>query len=111
MRYIYSVAGAFIASVLLMAIVDIYTPGRTALNLPLIVIFIIIWSVGFGYATIEANLRRKIISVLVIEGLALTGSSGYFIFTRGFDDYIYGFVLGIASLLIVFMLFVERGKS
>lgn len=111
MKYVYSAGGAFASSVLLLAIVDIYTPGRNVMNLPLMVVFFVIWCAGFGYATIEANLKKKIIAIIIIEGIALTASSGYYIFTRGFDDYIFGFALGIASLLIVFMLFAGKEKS
>jgi len=104
MRIVIALSGAFLSAIMLLALVDVYTPGRTMLNLPLFVIFIVIWSVGFGYATVEANLRKKITAVLAIEGLALAGSSAYFMFTRGFDENIFGLVLGIASLVIMLLL-------
>jgi hypothetical protein len=104
MRIIASLAGAFLASALLLVLVDIYTPGFSVLNLPLFIIFFVIWCVGFGYATIEANLRKKIIAVLAIEGIALAGSSVYFMATRNISEYIFGFVLGISSIIIMILL-------
>jgi hypothetical protein len=104
MKIIAALAGAFLASALLLVLVDIYTPGFSVLNPPLFVIFFVIWSVGFGYATIEANLKKKIIAVLVIEGIALTGSSLYFMFTRNFSEYIFGLALGLSSIIIMFLL-------
>ena len=103
MRFMAAVAGAFLASALMLVIVDIYTPGYNLINPPLFVIFLVIWCVGFGYATIEANLKKKIIAVLVIEGLALTGSSLYFMFTRGISEYIFGLVLGVSAIIIMIL--------
>ncbi len=75
------------------------------LDVPLLIIFFVIWAIGFGYGTIEANLKKKIIAVLAIEGLALAGSSGYFMITRGFhSEYTFGITLGIAALIIMIIL-------
>ncbi len=104
MRIVIALGGSFLSAILLLALVDVYTPGRTMLNLPLLIIFFVVWSVGFGYATVEANLRKKIIAVLAIEGLALAGSSAYFMISRGFDENVFGLTLGIAALVIMLLL-------
>ena len=105
MRVLISLAGAFLAAILLLAIVDIYTVDRTMLDLPLLIIFFIVWAVGFGYATVEANLKKKIIAVLAIEGVALAGSAGYFTITRGFSsEYTFGLTLGVAAIIIMLLL-------
>ena len=110
MRIVISLAGAFLAAVLLLSVVDIYTPDRAMLDLPLLVIFFIIWSVGFGYATVEANLKKKIIAVLISEGIALAGTAGYFIITRGFEPkFIFGLTLGVSAIVI--MLLLRENKS
>ena len=74
MRIVIALGGSFLSAILLLALVDVYTPGRNMMNMPLLVIFFVIWGVGFGYATVEANLKKKITAVLMIEGLALAGS-------------------------------------
>ena len=109
MKIVTALAGAFLAAVLLLFIVDIYTTNQTIMDLPLLIIFFIVWSVGFGYATIEANLKKKIIAVLIIEGIALTGMAGYYIIVRGFNQYI--FHLTIGDLVITFMFFLRDKKG
>lgn len=104
MRFVASVAGAFLASALLLVIVDTYTPGYPLFEWPLFVIFLVIWSVGFGYATIEANLKKKIVAVLVIEGIAAAGSAMYFMITRGTTEYIFHLVLGVSTIVIMILL-------
>jgi len=104
MKIVIALSGAFLSALLLLALVDVYTPGQNMLNVPIFVFFFVIWSVGFGYATVEANLKKKITAVLAIEGIALAGSSGYFMFTRGFDENIFGLTLGIAALVIMILL-------
>ena len=105
MKTVTSLAGAFLSAVLLLAIVDIYTPEKPMLDLPLLIIFFIVWSVGFGYATIDANLKKKIIAVLVIEGLALAGTAVYFLATRGFEPkYIFGLTVGVSAMIIMLLL-------
>jgi hypothetical protein len=112
MKTIIALFGAFVSAALLLVIVDIYTPGWAVLDLPLFVIFFVIWVVGFGYATIETNLKKKIVAVLIIEGLALVGSSGYFIYTRGFErEYIFGITLGFAAVIIMLLLKDKKTKS
>lgn len=109
MRTIIVLAGAFLSAVLLLAIVDIYVPERSVLTVPLMVIFFIIWVVGFGYATLPENLKKKIIAVLAIEALALAITAVYFIATRGFEPkYIFGLTLGAASLIIILLLREKR---
>ncbi len=112
MRIIASLAGAFLASALLLVIIDIYTPGYNLVSLiysPLFVIMFIIWAVSFGYATVEANLKKKIIAVLIIESLALAASAIYFMVTRDIDKNVFGLVLGLASLVV--MLFFRSKKD
>jgi len=104
MKIAIALGGAFLSAILLLALVDVYTPGQYMLNVPIFIIFFVIWSVGFGYATVEANLKRKITAVLAIEGLALAGSAGYFMFTRGFAENIFGLTLGLAALVIMILL-------
>ena len=111
MRIVTALGGSFLSAILLLALVDVYTPGRNMMNVPLFVIFFIVWGVGFGYATVEANLKKKITAVLAIEGLALAGSSGYFMITRGFDENIFGLVLGIASLVIMLLLRTKKDTA
>lgn len=106
MRIIASLAGAFLASALLLVIIDIYTPGYNLINLiysPLFVIMFVIWSVSFGYATIEANLKKKIISVLIIEAVALTASSIYYLIKHDSGNY-FALVLGISVLVGIIIL-------
>ncbi|MCD6163390.1 MAG: hypothetical protein J7K40_13400 [candidate division Zixibacteria bacterium] len=109
MKIVTALAGAFLAAVLLLFIVDIYTPDQTIIDLPLLIIFFIVWSVGFGYATIEANLKKKIVAVLIIEGIALTGMAGYYIIARDFNQYIFHFTVGV--LVIILMFFLKDKKS
>jgi len=104
MKIIASIAGAFLSSALLMALVDIFTPGNNILNIPLFAIFFITWGVGFGYAAVEASLKKKIVAVLVIESIALTGCSAYFIVTRNYREYILGLALGLCSLFLMILL-------
>lgn len=105
MRIIASLAGAFWASALLLVIIDIYTPGYNLTSMiytPLFVILFIIWSVSFGYATVPANLKKKIIAVLTIESLALTGSSIYYMITRDIDKNVFGLTLGVGTFVLMF---------
>jgi hypothetical protein len=111
MKIVIALSGAFLSAILLLALVDVYTPGRNMLNLPIFIFFFVIWSVGFGYATIEANLKKKITAVLAIEGIALAGSSGYFMFTRGFSENIFGLTLGVASLVIMILLRTKKEEE
>ena len=112
MKTVISLSGAFLASVLLLAIVDIYTPDRAILDLPLLIIFFVIWSVGFGYATVEDNLKKKIIAVLTIEGVALAGTAGYYLITRGFEPkFIFGLTLGVSAIIIMLLLREKKPKS
>lgn len=109
MRTITVLAGAFLSAVLLLAIVDIYVTERSVLTVPLMVIFFIIWVVGFGYATVAENLKKKIIAVIAIEGSALAITAVYYIATRGFEaKYIFGLTLGVASLIIILLLREKR---
>ena len=104
MKTVIALAGAFLAAVLLLLIVDIYTPERTLLEPPLLLIFFVIWSIGFGYATVEANLKKKIVAVLTVEGAALAGIAGYYIITGDFDRYIFHFTLGVSAIIIMLLL-------
>jgi len=104
MKTVIALAGAFLAAVLLLLIVDVYTPERTLLEPPLLLIFFVIWSIGFGYATVEANLKKKIIAVLTVEGAALAVIAGYYIITSGFDRYIFHFTLGVSAIIIMLLL-------
>ena len=54
----------------------------------------------------------KIIAVLIIEGLALLGTSGYFLWVREFDKkYVFGLVLGAASILIMLLLREKKSEK
>jgi hypothetical protein len=109
MRTITVLTGAFLSAILLVAIVDIYVPDHSVMTIPLMVIFFIIWIVGFGYATVPENLKKKTIAVLTIEGLALAITAGYFIVSIGFEPkYIFGLTLGVASLIIMILLREKR---
>ena len=105
MRILTALFGAFLAAVLLLAVVDVYTPERTVLDLPLLLIFFAVWSVGFGYATVEENLKKKIIAVLIIEGIALAGTALYKLVAFGYEPkFIFGLTLGISAIIIMFLL-------
>ncbi len=106
MRIIASLAGAFLASALLLVIIDIYTPGYNLISLvysPLFIIMFVIWAVSFGYATVEANLKKKIIAVLILEALALTGSSIYYMITRHIHKNLFGLILGIGTFIVMLL--------
>jgi hypothetical protein len=105
MKVIASLGGALLAAILLAAIVDLFYPSRTLLVVPLLVIFFIIFSVCFGYATVPANLKKKILIVLIIEGVSLAGMAVYFMATKGFDTkYLFGLTLGAACIIIMLLL-------
>ncbi len=109
MRTIIILTGSFLSAILLVAIVDIYVPDHTVMVIPLMVIFFVIWMVGFGYATVPENLKKKTIAVLIIEGLALAVTAVYFIISIGFEPkYIFGLTLGVASLIIMILLREKR---
>lgn len=109
MKLMIAFGGAFLSAVLLLAIIDIYTPERSLMAIPLLVIFFLIWAVGFGYATVAENLKKKVMAVLAIESVALALSAIYFIVLKGLEPkYIFGLVLGAASIIIIFIL---REKS
>ena len=113
MKIVASLAGAFLASALMLVIVDVYMPGYNIFSLiysPLFLILFIIWSVGFGYATIEANLKKKIVAVLMIESIALAGSSIYYMIAHEMSqENIFGLVFGIGAIVIVMVL--RSGKE
>jgi len=109
MRIAVALFGALLSALLLLVLVDIYSPGESVLEIPLLVIFFVIWSVGFGYATVESNLKKKIIAVLMIEGIALIGSALYFIIVRKTaQPYLLGLTAGVIAVLIPIIL---RDKS
>jgi hypothetical protein len=110
MKVIASLGGAFLASILLGAIVDLFYPSRTLLVIPLLVVFFVIFTVCFGYATVTQNLKKKIVAILVIEGVTLSGMAIYFMATKGFDSkYIFGLTLGVAAIIIMLLLN-EKGE-
>jgi len=105
MKIVASLGGAFIASILMAAIVDLFYPTRTLIVIPLLVIFFVIFSVCFAYGTVAENLKKKIIAILIIEGLALAGMAVYFIVIKGFDTkYLFGLTLGVAAIIIMLLL-------
>jgi hypothetical protein len=105
MKLIASLGGALLAAILLAAIVDQFYPSRTLLVVPLLAIFFIIFAVCFGYATVPASLRKKILIVLIIEGVSLSGMAIYFIIIKGFDTkYLFGLTLGVACIIIMLLL-------
>jgi uncharacterized membrane protein len=105
MKMIASLGGAFLAAILLAAIVDQFYPSRTLLVIPLLVIFFVVFAVCFGYGTVPQNLKKKILIVLIFEGLALAGMAIYFMATKGFDSkYIFGLTLGLACIIIMLLL-------
>jgi hypothetical protein len=105
MKVIAALGGAFLAAILMAAIVDQFYPTRTLLVVPLLVIFFIVFAVCMGYATVPQNLKKKILIVLIIEGLSLAGMAVYFMVTRGFDSkYIFGLTLGVAVIIIMLLL-------
>ncbi|NLI15554.1 MAG: hypothetical protein GX409_04625 [candidate division Zixibacteria bacterium] len=105
MKLIASLGGALLAAILLSAIVDLFYPTRTLLAIPLLAIFFVIFAVCFGYATVPANLKKKIAAVLVIEGISLIGMAVYFWIQKGFDtEYLFGLTLGAACIIIMILL-------
>jgi hypothetical protein len=105
MKVIASLGGALLAAILLAAIVDLFYPSRTLLVVPLLAIFFIIFAVSFGYATVPSNLKKKILIVLIVEGVSLAGMAGYFMAQKGFDTkYLFGLTLGAACIIIMLLL-------
>ncbi len=105
MKLIASLGGALLAAILLAAIVDLFYPSRTLLVMPLLAIFFILFAVCFGYATVPANLKKKILAVLIIEGISLAGMAIYFMIQKGFDTkYLFGLTLGAACIIIMLLL-------
>ncbi len=102
MRTVISLAGAFLAALLLLAIVNLYSSDQDLLELPLLVIFFAVMGVGFGYATIEANLKKKIVAVIIIEGIALTATAAFYLITRGYNQKdIFWLSVGISTIVIL----------